>query len=785
MFRVIVAAAAVGVLALAAWSMLASRPQVSASGAALGRLPRGVARTDLNLLVITLDTTRADHIGAYSSQGAETPTLDRVAREGVLFEHASAVAPLTLPAHCSMFTGRFPPEHGVRDNGGFFLSPDQTTMAEVLKQAGFVTGAVVAAYVLDSKWGLNQGFDTYVDDFDMAMVRRLSPGSVQRPGNEVVDKALKWLDQVESQRFFGWLHLYDPHTPYTPPEPYRSRYPGRPYDGEIAFVDAQVGRVIDALQQRGLLDKTVIAILGDHGESLGEHGEDAHGFFVYESSTHVPFVIRAPFAGLRGGRRVADPVREVDLMPTLLDLLGVAWPNGLSGTSLTPLMTGGRATLDLESYAEAMYPLHHYGWSELKSLRSGRFKLIDAPRPELYDLEQDPREQVNVFAERRSLGDTMIKELRALEQGFERTRSPQSAPVDVDPEVRARLAALGYVGSFVATAAGPQRTRPDPKDKRRIFNQMTLARDLAQEEGGTEKAIAILQQVVVSDPEVIDAWFMLGNTHMKLGSNQKAVEYYQRALALKPDYDLAIVNMANAYRRLGNDEAALSGYERYLTVDPRNAYVWYMQGEIYLDRRDTAKAEASFRQALVIDPRVASAVNALGVIAFDRHDVTEAERLVRQALSIKSDVRLAHYNLALIAEEKGDTAAAEAEYRRELELHPNSSKAAYNLSVMYERAGNRQAQVEVLKQAIESNPEFAEAHFTLARIFLATGGDLTEAGRLARHGLDLAPDSPLAALGHFVLADILLRQGRVGEANREMEAGRSVEARQARQRQDP
>jgi choline-sulfatase len=771
--------AAVVASAVAAWWLLTARPQVSATGVALGRLPRGVARQDLNLLVITLDTTRADRLGAYGARDVETPNIDQLAREGVVFEQAAAVAPLTLPAHCSIFTGRFPPEHGVRDNGGFFLSPDQTTLAEVLKVAGFDTGAVVAAYVLDSKWGLNQGFDTYIDDFDTSQIRRLSPGSVQRPGNEVVDRALPWLQRVKSRRFFGWLHFYDPHTPYTPPEPYRSRYRGRPYDGEIAFVDAQIGRVVDVLRQEGLLDKTIIAVMGDHGESLGEHGEDAHGFFIYESSMHVPFIIRAPFGGGLAGRRVADPVREVDLMPTVLDLLGLPAPAKVAGATLVPLMTGARQTLDLESYSEAMYPLHHYGWSELKGLRSGRFKLIDAPRPELYDLAQDPREQANIFDERRSLGDTMLNKLRALEQGFTRAGPAASAPVDVDPEVRARLAALGYVGSFVATSSGPRTTRPDPKDKRGIFNQMTLARDLAQEDGGTDKAIEILRQVVVTDPEVIDAWFMLGNTHLKTGKFVQSIEYFKRALALKPDYDLAIVNMANAYRRLGNDEAALAGYERYLTIDSRNAYVWYMLGEIYLDRGDTAKAEANFRQALVIDKRVASAVNALGVIAFQRHDLPEAERLVRDALAIKSDVRLAHYNLALIAEEKGDEAKAETEYRTELELHADAYRAAYNLSLLYERAGNRHAQVDALKKSIDANPDFAEGHFSLARVYLASGTDLAEAERLARKGLDLAPGSPLAALGHFVLADILLRHGRVSEANRELEAGRSAEARQA------
>ena len=380
------------------------RPARSAAGIQLGRLPGGVSPSDLNLVVITLDTTRADHLGAYGSKDVKTPVLDRLAREGVIFDQAMATAPLTLPAHASIFTAKFPPEHGVRDNGGFFVSPDQLTMAEVLVQKGFRTGGFVAAYVLDAKWGIDQGFQTYFDDFDLARGRNRSLGDIQRPANEVVDQALPWIDGVKGQRFFAWLHFYDPHTPYAPPEPFRSRYQGHPYRGEVAFADSQVGRVIQFLESKALMEKTVIAVMGDHGESLGEHGEDAHGFFIYEVATRVPFIVRAPFDTMRG-RRVLDPVRAVDLMPTVLDLLGVATPAGLSGKTLVPLLTGATQELGLEGYAEAMYPLHHYGWSDLRALRAGRFKLIDAPRPELYDLERDPRELTNIFERRRALGD--------------------------------------------------------------------------------------------------------------------------------------------------------------------------------------------------------------------------------------------------------------------------------------------------------------------------------------------------------------------------------------------
>src|SRR5262245_33348280 len=483
----------------AAWVLFAPQRARSAGSADLGALPRGVSRDWLNLVVVTLDTTRADRIGAYGAKDVETPAFDRLATEGVLFEQAVSVAPLTLPAHSSIFTVKFPPEHGVRDNGGFFLGPDQLTLAEVLKTRGYRTGAFVAAYVLDHKWGLNQGFDTYFDDFDLGHSKGMSLGSIQRPGNEVLDKALPWIAQAQGAPFFAWIHLYDAHSPHRPPEPFLSRYKGHPYTGEIAFDDTQVARLITQLQSMGAYDHTVILVMGDHGESLGDHGEAAHGFFIYNSVTHVPFAIRAPFS-LTQHRRVADPVRSVDVMPTALDLLGVPAPKGISGASLVPLMTGAARELNLDAYSEAMYPLHHYGWSDLRALRSGRYKVIDAPRPELYDVDRDPLEATNLYADRQALADRMIAQLRTLEGGFSKTVASLPA-ADVDPEARQRLAALGYVGSFVANASDPRTGRADPKDKIGLFNKLGTATEMANDRDDDDapsfdRMIALLKEVV-------------------------------------------------------------------------------------------------------------------------------------------------------------------------------------------------------------------------------------------------------------------------------------------------
>jgi arylsulfatase A-like enzyme/Tfp pilus assembly protein PilF len=752
------------------------RAVASRTGIDLGPLPRGVRARDLNVLFVTLDTTRADRLGAYGNPDAGTPNVDRLAEEGVLFETAVAAVPLTLPAHSTIFTGVLPPVHGVRDNGGYVLDTRHTTLAETLKAAGWRTGAFVGAYVLDGKWGLDQGFERYFDDFAISKYKTLSLGSVARRASEVVDAALPWLEEHREERFFAWLHFYDPHSPYEPPEPFKSRFARRPYQGEIAYTDFQVGRVIEWLQSRHLMDRTVIVVMGDHGESLTEHGEGTHGLFVYDATVRAPLVIRAPFERARG-RRVRAVVRSEDVLPTLLDLLGMEAPAGVQGRSLAPLMTGDAPDLDLEAYSESWYARNHFGWSELRALRVGRFKYIDAPRPELYDLDRDPDETTNVYGERRALADRMAAQLARL--GAERETGPGAQPGAVDPETRERLAALGYIGTFVHAAPKPGERLPDPKDKIDVFNLMVAAQEGGANETGDRK-IARLQQVIDQDPDIIDAWVMLGNEYVRQGDVPTAIRQYTRALELKPDYDLATINLANAYRRIGDYQAAVLGYEQYLKKDPRNAYVRYQLGEVYFDLNQLDRAEPAFRAALELDERVASARNALGVVFFKRGDLAAAEREIRAALGQQTDVRLAHFNLALIAEERGDRQTAIREYRMEIDLHPTSYKAAFNLGRIYEQLGRAAEQEQAFQQALVMNPVFAEGYLYLAKLYLDQGSRLDDAIELAKRGLALAPRSEYAPLGHYVLADIYSRLGRADEAEEEAARGRALETRRRR-----
>jgi len=416
---------------------------------------RGQA-ADWNVVLITLDTTRADRLGPYGFAGAATANIDQLARDGVVFEQAESAAPLTLPAHTTIFTGRLPPQHGVRDNGAILAAPERT-LAQVLYARGFRTAGFPASYVLDARWGLDRGFDLYDGHFEYRGEGQ--PDGMRRSADQIVDRALAWLDRNSEMRFFAWLHFYDAHTPYVA-QPRR----GASYQDEIAFIDSQIGRLLVFLEERHLRDRTLLVIVGDHGESLGEHGERTHGLFVYEAVTRVPFIVSAPSTRLRG-RRVADVVRSVDVMPTVLDLLQIPIPSNVYGVSLRAQMAGTPVAPQLDAYSETIYPHEHYGWSPLRAYRAGRFKLIEAPRPELYDLDADPGERHNLYEARGVLAAALERHLA----GNEFSRGPSVATTP-DHETAAALASLGYA-SGSSREARP--TLLDPKDEIGLYQLIT------------------------------------------------------------------------------------------------------------------------------------------------------------------------------------------------------------------------------------------------------------------------------------------------------------------------
>jgi len=732
---------------------------------------------ELNLVVVTLDTLRADRLGCYGFKGVETPNIDAVAREGVLFESATATVPLTFPAHSSIFTGLLPPHHGVRDNGGFFLEDKETTLAERLKAVGYATGAFIGAWVLESRWGLAQGFDEYSDKFDLSQYKVLSLGTVQKPGDEVMGNALKWIDGQRENRFFAWVHLYDPHTPYEPPEPFKSRYLGQPYLGEIAYTDSVVGRLLGYLRERGLLERTLVVLTADHGESLGEHGESTHAFFVYDATTHVPLIIRTPW-GLNG--RSQTQVAAVDIFPTVLDLLGLPPQAEIDGHSLVRAVLDAGASLAHQAYSETYFPRYHFGWQHLRSLRSDGYKFVEAPTPELYDLAHDPGEKTNIYKANSKRGEAMRQALAGLVKEGGKAAPERKA---LDPETLQRLAALGYVGNVADV--DPSAVLPDPKDKVGVFGRINAAKALAQDEK-LDAAIEAMQKVLAEDPEIMDAFLTLGNWLNKANRHPEAIEAYKRALALKPDDEVAMLNLANAYRTRGKTDDALAALEIFkgaLKVNPRNPQAWYQLASVYLDMGRETDAAQTFRQALASNPKMGAAYNALGALAYQKKNLPEAERLVRQGLEFEPDVRTGRFNLARILEDRGRRDEAERLYREELTSYPDHGRAHFNLAQLFRDRGDREGYLAQLRKGTEQAEKFGPCYFYLSRELLAAG-QVDEAASLAARGLERDPGSSVAALGHYVLADVYSRKGDLTRSREEAAKGRRAESR-AKSPNDP
>jgi choline-sulfatase len=751
--------------AVAAW-VLVSRPSWTRTF-----LPSKQPR---NLLLVSLDTVRADRLGSYGHRGAQTPRLDAIAASGLRFDRATTVVPLTLPAHTSLMTGTFSAWHGVRDNAGFYLADRHITLAEVLRDRGYRTGGFIGAFVLDRRWGIAQGFERYFDEFDLdRFPNAASMDMIERPGAEVVDKALEWLGSKTERPFFVWVHLYDPHAPYEPREPFENRFPRTPdgaYDAEIAYVDAQVGRLLDALERDGRLQNTVVVVVGDHGEMLGEHGEQQHGFFIYEAATRVPLIIAGPGVP---ARVVSDQVRIVDVMPTALALLGVETPAAVQGADLAPLGRGER--LDLVSHSESWYPRYHYGWSELRAIQDGRFKYIEAPRPEVYDLMLDPGEKTNLAADpaqatRLATFQAALAALEARVAGETANRGPET----VDPEVAERLAALGYVGSSISPRNLADRTEPrgDPKDKVSLYMAMKHAGS-ASLEGRQDEAIAIVEKALKQDPEMVEAYMLLGN-FLKLASRPKeAIAAYRQALALDGEHQGALFSLAVAYKDEGQLDDALVGLERARAMDPRNGRVLWQLADVWLRKKQPARAEEVIRDALAKKVDQERFLLKLGETQLEAKQFDEAERTLKAAISKKASLETAHFALGLVYEEKREIDKAIASYRTELQKNDRAYRAAFNLAKLLQHRGRLSEAVPLFQKVIELQPKFGTGHLYLANALLNTG-DLAGAERYARTGLANRPDQAIAPLGHYVLADVYERRGRPADAQRELTAARRL-----------
>ncbi|HKO58308.1 MAG TPA: tetratricopeptide repeat protein [Thermoanaerobaculia bacterium] len=620
-----------------------------------------------NVLLITLDTFRADRLGKL------TPNLS--ALDGVRFANAQSPVPLTLPAHASLLSGELPVRHGVRNNGVASFPADRETLATLLSHGGYRTGAFVSAFVLDHRFGLDRGFDTY-DDAIERDPNATSSFDAERRGADTVDRALAWLrGSGDGRPFFAWVHLYDAHAPYAPPAPLPPTY-----DGEIAYVDAQVGRLLGAIDRAS----TIVVVAGDHGEALGEHGELTHGLLLYEPTLRVPWIIAGPEVK---GRSVAEPVSSVDLAPTVAALAGVEMKQS-DGRDLSKALIKGDDPPPADLYAETEYPVI-FGWSDLSAMRRGAMKLISSPKSELYDVAHDPGETRNVLNdERRSYRDltARLEKVRA-------TAAPTARPSALDAEARAKLASLGYVAppALATPQTGP---RPAPAEMAPLFRAFEEA-TWATNEGRLGDAIAMLRPIVERDPRNPVFRASLARALRQKGDLGAAIQLYQEAVAMNPDDPETWYNLAVTLQEAGRTREGGIAIREAIRRDPKRPEAHNALGIAYSTEGNMPAAEAEFVKAIEIDPRDARAFNNLGNVLRAAGRADDAAKAYEQALAVSPNYVDALNGLGVLEVQRDRPRIALRHFDRALQLAPHFYEAQLNRGIALQLAGDR---AEAVKQ---------------------------------------------------------------------------------------
>jgi choline-sulfatase len=644
------------------------------------------------IILISIDTLRADHLPAYGYTKVKTPAIDALAADGVVFERAYAHSPQTLPSHAAILSGELPFESGVRDNVGFTLRRDVPTLPSMLRARGYATGAFVSAFVLRKETGIGQGFDLFDDQLppsapDMPM------GQVQRPAPETLQAAERWMSGLGSGRFFLFFHIYEPHTPYTPPARF-SQF--APYDGEVAYSDEVVGQLVAWLKSRGWYDRAAIIFLSDHGEGLGDHGELEHGLFLYDSTIRVPLIVKLP-GSVGAGRRVASPVQHIDLAPTVLDWLSVTRPKALRGQSLRPLLEGRPSRGDAGVYSEAFYGRYHFGWSELYALTDARYRFIKAPKPEVYDLAQDPGETRNLAGDRPQVVAAARAELDRMLAG-----ATIHTPGQVSADDLQRLQALGYVGSQASVAPDrPGESLPDPKDKAAVLEAYRRAIELAAARQYDE-SIGLLRQVLADSPSMKDGWIQLGVELVRAGRQQEAVDAFKRLVEVDPADANSFVSIAGVYLTLGRLDEARANAEMGLSKAPAadaraTTSACEVLVRVALARKDTAAARRYAAIAQQASPAFPLPAYVEGLILHGEKRFDEALPRFEEAISRLRGQQMTIPELFFYT---GDTLAnmgraqeAEAAFKRELAFSPQHLRTRASLAMLY-RADGRNADAE-------------------------------------------------------------------------------------------
>ena len=653
---------------------------VGASAQAHKHASRPPARP--NVVLISIDTVRADHLGVYGAKPSPTPNLDAFATDAVIFDSAVAQVPLTLASHAAILSGTYPFSNGVQDFTAA-ASPSLGTVAQAFQRAHYGTCGVVSSFVLDRSWGLAKGFDTYEDRFDAKEFTAKNIALVERPAAQSVDRAIQCIEQRKRTPFFLWLHLYDPHSPYQPPEPFRTRFAQDLYSGEIAYADHEIGRFFRYLKSHDLYQSSAIAVLSDHGESLGEHGEQEHGFFVYRSTIHVPLMIKLPGKERPAPEHVVRPVQTMDVAPTLLAIAKIH-------DSLQQQFQGRDLFASAESafaYAETMYPFSSFGWSPLRSVTSDSYHYIEAPNPELYDLSKDPQERRNLLVDENggAVASVLRQKLEAVQKAYPKLEAP-STGAHIAAGAEEKLRALGYFSVRAADPKAPPVAQlADPKEKIEELNEIMRASDAIQTKRFAAGQ-AMLEQVMRSDPQLYLPPFLLGEAALEQKDWLTARRQLEKCLQLNPRFDPAMTALARALAEAGDTEAAADWLRKAIQMNSANYRAWYQLARLQMFSQPET-AIAAFEKTLTIQPGFALAHRDLGLLQMRRKDYAAAVQHLGEAEKAGVGSPELYNSLGIAYSQTKKPLAAIRSFERALALDPHLAEAHLNLAFELQKTG--------------------------------------------------------------------------------------------------
>ena len=695
------------------------------------------AQESPNVLFIIVDTLRADHLGCYGDNKIKTPNIDSIAKEGTMFQNTITQAPLTFPSHTTMFTSTYPQHSNAWDNGSYRLASTEVTLAQVLQDKGYTTGAFVSTVVLDAKYGLNKGFQTYDDAIGKNQGDRVIKFmDDERKADQTAPLAIKWLKDNKDKKFFLWVHFYDPHGVYNPPSPYKEIYKNDLYSGEVAFADHYVGKVLSTLEDLGLKDKTLVVFAGDHGEGLGEHGENGHGIFVYDETLKVPLIFSYPKL-IAEDRVVKEQVRLIDIMPTILDLVNIKKNKEIQGQSLAGILKGEEKPEDRTAFSATRYAQIHFNWSEMQSWRTRDWKYIKSTEPELYNISKDPGEMVNLIDKRKDIAQSMEKDL---DEFFKKTSAPEKKEnkIEVDEQTKQQLMSLGYVSGSAPT----KEKAPVPIKMIKIMQTMTAA-DQMVNKGLTNEAIEKYKEVIKEDPDNMEAYSHialcyksmqqydvaikyfkkaasfksdvaevhdgLGNIYKSMGKPALAFEEFQRALKLEPDDPGITNNIGWCYQQVMNFDKALEYYEKAIKLDPNLATTHANMAICYRVKGNLNKATEELDIALKQDPKLAFAYSELGAVLAIKGKLDEAIVNCRKAIEYGPDEPDGYQNLGVCLEMKGDYDGALDNFKKALKLAPWNVMTLDSIASVYIKLGDKEMAKEHLNKALELDPNNKKA----------------------------------------------------------------------------